>query len=133
MINIFVSVLVIYFVQPMPAVFGASNSEVQEKEYDAATVLLIDTPTNMLGISFVDEKTKKEEKHSFKIDPKTVYVTNQLNQYLEFSNIQVGDYVDVSSQIDAAGTETVVEIVDYNRFNQEELEAPVSNISFDKK
>ena len=90
---------------------GAASNE---KEYSDAVVVLIDPKTGMIALSWTNEETQKEEKLSFKVDLDQVDVTNPLNQYLEFSNISVGDHVDIVTIKPQDGKETVVEILDYN-------------------
>src|SRR3989338_6261050 len=91
-----------------------AGSSLTEKEYSDAVVLLIDPKSGMIGLSWLNEETQKEEKLSFQVDPESVDVSNALNQYFEFSNISIGDHVDIITVRDASGKETVVEIVDYN-------------------
>ncbi len=91
----------------------------QEKDTFDAVVLLIDHKAGLLGIQSLNEKTAAEEKHSFSLDPNDVYVVDSLNRPLEFTDIQVGDRVDIYSEIDSAGKETVIDIVDYSRFEAE--------------
>lgn len=85
-----------------------------EKEYSDAVVVLVDSKSGMIGLSWANEQTQKEEKISFKVDPDKVDVTNPLNQYLEFPNISVGDHIDLVTVKDSDGVERVVEIIDYN-------------------
>lgn len=85
-----------------------------EKEYLDAVVLLVDAKSGMIGLSWQEEGSLKEEKLSFKVDTDKVDVTNPQNQYLEFSNISVGDHMDVVTIKDQNGKETAVEILDYN-------------------
>ena len=91
----------------------------KEKEYDDAKVLLIDHQKGMLGIVVPDAKGGKEEKYSFQVDPKEVYVTNPMSQYLEFSDIAVGDRVDIYTSVDANGKETVIDIWDYDQVEKD--------------
>lgn len=91
----------------------------QEKDTFDAVVLLIDHKAGLLGAQILNEETGKEEKHSFSLDPNDVYVVDSLNRPLEFTDIQVGDRVDIYSEIDAVGKETVIDIVDYSRFETE--------------
>src|SRR3989338_3036942 len=93
--------------------------ERKEKEYDDAKVLLIDHQKGMLGIVVPDAKGGKEEKYSFQVDPKEVYVTNPMSQYLEFSDIAVGDRVDIYTSVDANGKETVIDIWDYDQVEKD--------------
>ena len=90
----------------------------QEKDYFDSTVLLIDHEAGLLGVQFFNEGTGKEEKHSFRVDPNGVFVSDSLNKDLEFTDIQLGDRVDIYSEISASG-ETVIEVVDYSRFTTE--------------
>lgn len=86
----------------------------KENDYDDAVVLLIDAKSGMIGLSWLNEATNKEEKISFKIDTDKVDVTNSMNQFLEFSNISVGDHVSITAFVGPDGKETVENIVDYN-------------------
>lgn len=91
-----------------------------ERDYTDATVLLIDHASGLLGISYEDEEAgAKPQKASFKINLNEVYVTNTLSHNLEFSQVLVGDHVDVLTLVDASGHETVTDIVDYNRFDED--------------
>ncbi len=90
------------------------KASLDEKEYPDAVVLLIDPKSGMIGLSWLNEKTQKEEKLSFRVDMDKVDVSNSLNQYLEFSSISAADHVDVVTIKDQAGKETVVEIVDHS-------------------
>ena len=85
-----------------------------EKEYYDAVVVLIDPKAGMIGLSWTNEETQKEEKLSFKVDPDKVDVTNPLNQILEFPNIKEGDHVDLVTIKDQNGKEKLVEIMDFN-------------------
>ena len=91
----------------------------QEKDYFDGTVLLVDHEAGLLGVQFINEETGKEEKYSFRVDVKGVFVADSLSRDLEFTDIQVGDRVDIFSETDAAGKETVMDIVDYSRFEAE--------------
>lgn len=95
-----------------PAIQPKTPSD--EKEYYDAVVVLIDPKAGMIGLSWTNEETQKEEKLSFKVDPDKVDVTNPLNQYLEFSNISVGNHVDLVTIKDQNGKEKLVEIMDLN-------------------
>lgn len=90
-----------------------------EKDYFDAVVLLIEHKAGLLGIQYFDEATGAEEKHSFRVDPEDVYVADALNRPLEFTDVQIGDRVDVYSEIDASGKEAVIDIIDYSRFEKE--------------
>ncbi|MGH7198446.1 MAG: hypothetical protein ACREH5_06895 [Candidatus Omnitrophota bacterium] len=91
----------------------------QEKDYFDSTVLLIDHEAGLLGVQLFNEETGKEEKRSFRVDPNDVFVSDSLRRNLEFTDIEVGDRVDIYSETDAAGEETVIDIVDYSRFETE--------------
>ena len=97
---------------PKPTIQSPGPSN--EKEYSDAVVVLIDPKAGMIALSWANEQTQKEEKLSFKVDPDKVDVTNQLNQYLEFPNISVGDHVDLVTIKDQNGKEELVEIMDMN-------------------
>jgi hypothetical protein len=88
----------------------------QETEYDNGTVLLVDHDSGMLGVSFEDDQGV-EQKLSFRVDTASVDVTNPMNHELSFSQIQVGDHVDVFCEVLPDGTERVIQIWDYNRID----------------
>lgn len=90
-----------------------------EKDYFDAVVLLIEHKAGLLGIQYFNEASGSEEKHSFRVDPDDVYVADALNRPLEFTDVQVGDRVDIYSEIDASGKEAVIDIIDYSRFEAE--------------
>lgn len=73
----------------------------------------------MLGISWVNPQSGKEEKRSLRADPKEVYVTNQINQNLEFSNVAPGDHVDIYTVLDSKGNEMVTDIWDYDKLEKD--------------
>ena len=98
---------------------AAPIDQPKENEYYDAVVLLIDHEKGLLGVSILNEVTNKDEKLSFKVDPDTVYVSNSLNQYLEFADIQVGDHLDIYSVVGADGTEEVTDILDGSRFEEQ--------------
>ena len=105
--------------QPLsPGVVNQAAPE-EEKEYTDAVVLLIDHQSGLLGVSFTNEDTDKEEKVSFKVDPQAVDVTNALNAVLEFSNVKEGDRIDIIIAKDKAGKEIVTEIMDTNAVEDE--------------
>ena len=41
-----------------------------------------------------------------------------MNHCLEFSQVAVGDQIDVYCRVDADGREVVTEIIDYNKFEE---------------
>ena len=85
-----------------------------DKEYSAATVLLIDSQKGYLGISYENEETGKQAKQAFKVNENEASVRDVLNHYSDFSAIKFGDRVDIYTQIDSKGKETVYDILDYN-------------------
>ncbi len=116
-----------------PAAFSAEESRpeapvakqnqglLEDRYYDEATVLLIDPVEGHLGIEMPDPNGGAEtKKYSFRVNVQEVDVTNPMNQELQFSDIQVGDSVDLSVHVSPDGQETVYEIWDYNRVSQEE-------------
>ena len=105
--------------EAVPISEAASTPAAQENEYYDATVLLIDYDNGMLGVKLVDEKTNEETKLSFVIDPEEVNVATVQNQYLEFSDIQVGDHLDIYTEIGKDGKETVLDIIDYSQIPKE--------------
>ncbi len=105
--------------EAVPISEAASTPASQEKEYYDATVLLIDHDKGLLGIKLIDEKTREEIKLSFVVDPEAVNVTTTQSQYLEFSDIQVGDYLDMYTEVGKDGKETVLDIIDYTQIPQE--------------
>lgn len=105
--------------EAVPLSEAASASATQEKEYYDATVLLIDHDSGMLGVKIVDETTQAETKLSFVVDPEEVNVTTTQNQYLEFSDIQVGDFLDIYTEIGKDGKEMVLDIIDYTQIPKE--------------
>ena len=90
----------------------------EEKEYDDAIVLLIDASSGMLGVEIEDSGTQAKKKLSFYVNPANVYVTNPINQILEFSNVRPGDQVDLVVSMGKDGKEWVTDITDYNRFEK---------------
>ena len=105
---------------PIPlAELAGEAATPNEKEYYDATVLLIDHTSGMLGVKQVDEGTAEEKKFSFIVDAEYAHVTNNVNQYLEFSDIAVGDSIDIYTEIDKNGKESVFEIVDYSQIEKE--------------
>lgn len=104
----------------MAAEPNASVAASSEKEYLDAVVLLIDPPTGMLGISMENETTRAQEKYSFKVDPQKTDITNPANDYLEFTDISIGDHMDIYTVVNANGKEEVVEIYDYNAVEKDE-------------
>lgn len=102
-----------------PTAPASPESPTGEKEYYDATVLLINPKDGMLGVNHVDEKTQQNERLSFQVDLKEVLVTNQFNQSLEFSEIAVGDRVDIFTEKGRGGKDNVTTIVDYNKFEPE--------------
>lgn len=104
----------------LAALFFATpaHAETAYKEYLDAEVLLIDHETGHLGIRM--EGPDGETKAAVKADPVRVQVLNTLNQELAFSDIQVGDQVDVVALPAGEGElENAVEILDYTRFVSE--------------
>lgn len=97
------------------APFAACAAPV-EKDYEDATVVLLDHDTGMIGVT-LETPSGQTEKKSFQVDPKNVYVTNPLNHNLDWSQVQVGDHIDIYAVIGEDGRETVADIIDYNRFD----------------
>lgn len=87
-------------------------------EYYDAIVLLIDHEKGMLAVSIPDETTGKEKKFSFVVDRAELYVSSPSGQEIEFSQIQTGDRVDLSTHVEN-GIEKVVDIMDFDRFPME--------------
>lgn len=87
----------------------------EEKEYLGATVILIDAKTGDFGVVYNDEETGREEKLAFKTDPNDVYLVDARNGLLDFSEIEVGDHLDIYVDKDPSGKETVTDITDSSR------------------
>jgi hypothetical protein len=88
------------------------------REFYGATVVLVDHEKGLLGLIAYNELTDQEEKVSFRLDPLEVYVTDALNQPMDFSGVQAGDQVDIYTEIDQNGREVVADIVDRSRLER---------------
>lgn len=99
---------------------GQAAESIEETEYYDCIVVLIDHGKGLLGVNHLDDKTRETKPLSFKADPNTVYVTNQFNQVLEFSEVAAGDRIDVYTEKGSTGQEEVTTIIDYNKFEKEE-------------
>ena len=87
-----------------------------ENEYYNATVLLIDHERGLLGVQYYDEASDSIKKKSFEVNVIEVYVTNPLNQYLDFLDVKVGDKIDLFTLVGDDGKESVFDIIDYTHF-----------------
>lgn len=88
------------------------------REFYGATVLLVDHEKGLLGILAYDETTGKDEKVSFQVDPSEVFVTDALNQPIDFSDVREGDHVDIFTELDKEGREVVMDIADRSRLER---------------
>lgn len=77
---------------------------------------MIDHKTGDLGVTVEDEKTGKALNLAFKADPIEIYVSNPQNQPLDFSDIQVGDHLNIYTELDAHGREVPTDIYDTSRY-----------------
>ena len=121
--RIFMRIL-FYFVLVISTVIGlplaqSEAADSKAKEYEDAVVLLIDVPSGMLGVEIEDELTHLKRKLSFLVNSKDVYVTNPMNQNLEFSNIRPGDRIDFIVSVNKDGKEEVTDITDYNQVEKD--------------
>ncbi|HXV18613.1 MAG TPA: hypothetical protein VD883_00885 [Candidatus Omnitrophota bacterium] len=88
------------------------------REFYGATVLLVDHDKGLLGVLAYDEITDREEKVSFRVDPSEVFVTDALNQPIDFSDVREGDQVDIFTETDKNGREIVKDIADRSRLER---------------
>ena len=88
-------------------------------EYEDASVILVDAPSGMLGVEIENVETHAKQKLSFIVNPAKVYVTNQINQNLEFSNIRPGDKVDLVVATGKDGKEEITDITDWNQVEKD--------------
>ncbi|GEM_PF-6973670 len=117
--NVRAAAIALFLLAPAVAGIAGDAAPIQEKAYDGAVVALIDYENGLLGASYLDERTNQTHKLSLRVDLKELTVTNQLNQDLEFVDVQVGDNVDIATIVRPGEQEAVVEIVDYNQIRQD--------------
>lgn len=98
---------------------GAGDTSVEEKEYDDATVLLVDHAAGLLGVGWSPEEGSQEQKLSFLVDLERLDVTNPFNHDLTFEHVTPGDHVDLFTRIGEDGTEKVVTIYEYSKLAAE--------------
>ena len=91
----------------------------KEKEYEDTIVILVDVSSGMLGVEIEEEETHAKQKLSFIVNSAKVYVTNQINQNLEFSDIRPGDKVDLVVTTGDDGKEEVTDIIDFNQVKKD--------------
>lgn len=80
---------------------------------------MIDPETGAIGILSEDPKGGEDQKIALMVDPKSVTVEGYDGKEISFADIRPGDQVDISTNLDAEGNETVFEIRDHNRFSAE--------------
>lgn len=97
---------------------SCSEEIAASREFYGATVLLVDHDKGLLGVLAYDEVTNKEEKVSFRVDPSEVFVTDALNQPIDFSDVREGDQVDIFTEVDKDGREVVTDIADRSRLER---------------
>ena len=114
---LYIFLVLLSLVSPPLLCDASANSNV--REYEDAIVLLVDAPSGMLGVEIEDPQKHTKRKLSFIVNPVTVYVTNQINQNLEFSNIKPGDRADLVVSTDKDGKEIVTDITDYDQFERD--------------
>ena len=108
-ITLFFSSTLLYFSDP------ASSTE---REYLNAKVLLIDHMSGFIGVLLEGESDESRKKMTFRADPTQVYVTDLRGKPLDFTDVQVGDTVELYTHLDEDSHEVVLDIVNYNRSSE---------------
>ena len=120
--GVFFSLLLIFpstlFAAPAPKQAAAPAAAVKEtateKEYYGVKVLLVDPKAGLLGVLFTNDDNGEPEKLSFRVDPADVQVVNKQNRFLDFSEILVGETLDLYVIVGPDGKETIDQIITYD-------------------
>jgi|GEM_PF-2158391 len=98
----------------------AEGSGPAEKEYYEGTVLMVDPQTGYIGVSFKPQiEGEPETKKAFRTGPDLTDVYDAQNQYRDFSDIRLGDFVDVTVEVSSDGTESAIFIQDFSMLPEE--------------
>ena len=86
-----------------------------EKDYEDATLLLIDAQTGAIGVILHGETPAQDQKRSFLVDLKDVYVADAANQLMDFEELKAGDRIAFTTRSGSDGGEMVTDITYYGR------------------